>query len=47
MLNSAETEIYPVVVIIVGILTFMRRINYYFWGFEPEFSCNFDNFNMS
>ena len=31
---------------IVGILTFMSRINYSFLGLEPEFSNNFDNFNI-
>ena len=31
---------------IVGILTFMSRINYLFFGFEPEFSSYFDNFNI-
>ena len=31
---------------IVGILTFISRINYYFLSFEPEFSTNFDYFNI-
>ena len=31
---------------IVGILTFMSRINYQFLSFEPEFSTNFDYFNI-
>ena len=30
----------------VGILTFMSRINYQFLSFEPEFSTNFDYFNI-
>ena len=32
--------------IIVGILTFMSRKNYYFLGFEPACSTKFDNFNF-
>ena len=31
---------------IVGILTFMSRINYKFLSFEPEFSNNFDYFSI-
>ena len=31
---------------IVGILTFMSRINYQFFSFESEFSINFDYFNI-
>ena len=31
---------------IVGILTFMSRINYQFLRFEPEFSTNFDYFSI-
>ena len=31
---------------IVGILTFMSRINYWFLSFETEFSTNFDYFNI-
>ena len=31
---------------IVGILTFMSRINYLFLSFEPEFSTNFYYFNI-
>ena len=31
---------------IVGILTFISRINYWFLSFEPEFSTNFDYFNI-
>ena len=31
---------------IVGILTFISRINYKFLSFESEFSTNFDHFNI-
>ena len=31
---------------IVGILTFMSRINYLLFSTEPEFSTNFDYFNI-
>ena len=31
---------------IVGILTFISRINYQFLRFEPEFSTNFDYFSI-
>ena len=31
---------------IVGILTFISRINYQILRYEPEFSTNFDNFNI-
>ena len=30
----------------VGILTFMRKINYQFLKFEPEFSTNIDYFSI-
>ena len=49
MLNSAELEIYPGNVkmpTIVGILTFMSRINYQILRYEPEFSTNFDYFSI-
>ena len=31
---------------IVGILTFMSRINYWFFSFEPEFFIDFYYFNI-
>ena len=31
---------------IVGILTFMSRINYEYLSFEPEFFTDFDKFNI-
>ena len=46
MLNSAELEIYPADKTIVGILSFISRINYQYLRFEPEFSTNFDYFSI-
>ena len=50
MLKSAETKFILLINVkmptIVGILTFMSRINYQILSYEPEFSTNFDYFSI-
>ena len=50
MFSSAEKKFIVLINVkmptIVDILTFMSRINYQFWGFDSEFSTNFDDYSI-